>query len=70
MQPLEQIFRKELTITASYVNPLVTQRVIDLMASGALDLDAVITDYIPLDKASEVFYDDSYRKHGKILIKP
>ena len=64
------MFRKELTITSSFVNPLVSQRVIDLMASGKLNLDAVITDRIPLAQGAEVFTDNSYRRHGKILIVP
>ena len=70
VQPFEQVFRKELTITSSFVNPLVSQRVIDLMASGKLNLDAVITDRIPLAQGAEVFTDNSYRRHGKILIVP
>ena len=70
VKPLEQVFRKELTITSSFINPLVMQRAIDLLASGKIDLDTVITDRIPLDDAIEVFADDSYRKHGKILIIP
>ena len=68
--PLEQIFNKEITITGSYINPLVSQRVIDLLASGRLDLDTVITDRVPLAEAEKVFSDDSYRSHGKILIIP
>ena len=68
--PLEQIFNKEITITGSYINPLVSQRVIDLLASGRMDLDTVITDRIPLDEAEKVFSDNSYRSHGKILIIP
>lgn len=68
--PLEQIFNKEITITGSYINPLVSQRVIDLLASGRIDLDTVITDRIPLEEAEKVFSDDSYRSHGKILIIP
>ena len=70
IQPLEQVFRKELIITSSFVNPLVSQRVIDLMVSGKLDLDTVITDRIPLAQGVQVFEDNSYRKHGKILIVP
>lgn len=70
VKPLEQIFRKELTITSSFINPLVSQRVIDLMSQGKLDLDTVVTDRIPLSQAAKVFEDDAYRKHGKILIVP
>lgn len=70
VKPLEQVFRKELIITSSFVNPECSDRVIDLLAAGRLDLDAVITDRVPLDRAAEVFTDDRYRAHGKILILP
>ena len=33
-------------------------------------VDAVITDRIPLAQGAEVFTDNSYRRHGKILIVP
>ena len=68
IKPLEQIFRKELIITSSFINPLVTQRAIDLLSSGKIDLDTVITDRILLEDAQKVFTDDTYRKHGKVLI--
>lgn len=70
IKPLEQVFRKELTITSSFVNPLVTERVIDLLASGRLNLDEVITDLIPLEDSVKIFTDDTYRTHGKILVMP
>ncbi len=68
--PFEQVFRKELTITSSFVNPLCTQRVIDMMETRVLDVDSIITDRIKLDNAIEVFTDTSYRQRGKILILP
>ncbi|NLL91191.1 MAG: zinc-dependent alcohol dehydrogenase family protein [Ruminococcaceae bacterium] len=70
IKPLEEVFRKELIITSSFINPLVTQRSIDLLASGKINLDTVITDRVPLDDAIKVFTDDGYRKRGKILIIP
>ena len=70
VKPLEQVFRKELTITSSFVNPLVTDRVIDLLASGRIDAEAVITDMIPLDESIKIFTDAEYRTHGKILVVP
>ncbi len=66
--PLEQVFRKELIITSSFINPLVTDRAIDLLANNKINVDAIITDRVKLDNAIEVFTDDSYRKRGKILI--
>jgi len=64
----EQIFKKELTITGSYINPLVSQRVINLLAAGRIDMSQIITDRIPLNDSIKVFTDDSYRSHGKIVI--
>lgn len=70
VKPLEQIFRKELIITSSFVNPLVTDRVIQLLANKRIDLDAVITDVIPLAQSEEIFTNNEYRTHGKILVVP
>ncbi len=64
----EQIFKKELTITGSYINPFVSQRVIDLIASDHIDLSKIITDKIPLKDGVKVFTNPSYRRHGKIVI--
>jgi len=64
----EQIFKKELTLTGSYINPLVSQRVVDLLSYGRLDMSKIITDRIALSDAVKVFTDDSYRNSGKIVI--
>ncbi len=68
--PFEQVFRKELIITSSFVNPLCTQRVIDMMETKVLDVDSIITDRIPIDNAIEIFTDSSYRQRGKIIVLP
>lgn len=64
----EQIFKKELTITGSYINPLVSQRVIDLIAAKRIDLSKIVTDRIPLRDGVKAFTDQSYRSHGKIVV--
>ena len=64
----EQIFKKELTITGSYINPLVSQRVINLISAKRIDLSKIVTDRIPLEDGVKVFTDQSYRSHGKIVI--
>lgn len=66
----EQLFKKELTVTGSYINPLVAERVIRLLANGKIDMDRVITDRISLEDSIQVFKDQSYRSHGKIVIVP
>lgn len=64
----EDLFKKELTLTASFINPLVGQQVLALLDQGRIDMDSVITDRIPLEDAIQVFTDDRFRTHGKILI--
>ena len=64
----EDIFKKELTITGSYINPLVAERVIALMASGRLDMSKIVTDRVPLERGVEVFTDPAYRTLGKVVI--
>lgn len=66
--PYEQLFAKEITLTASYINPLVADRVIGLLVSGRIDLSNIITDRIPLRDSTAVFTDSAYRQRGKILI--
>ncbi|MDO4321659.1 MAG: zinc-dependent alcohol dehydrogenase family protein [Lachnospiraceae bacterium] len=66
----EQLFKKEICVTGSYINPLVAERVIRLLASGKIDMGRVITDVIPLEDSVKVFTDNSYRSHGKIVIVP
>ncbi len=68
--PFEQVFRKELIITSSFVNPLCTQRVIDMMETKVLDVDSIITDRIKLEDSIEIFTDSSYRQRGKIIVLP
>lgn len=68
--PFEQVFRKELIITSSFVNPLCTQRVIDMLENKVLDIESIITDKIPLQESISIFTDPSFRERGKIIVLP
>lgn len=62
-----QAFQKELTVKASYVNPLTQARAVRLLAGKRLDLQPVISDRIPLADANRAFTE----KHaGKVIILP
>jgi Threonine dehydrogenase and related Zn-dependent dehydrogenases len=63
------IFKKELTIRSSFINPYTFNRSIALLASKRILVKELITDIIPLDEINKVFKDDSYRKKGKIIIE-
>jgi len=64
-----EIFKKELHITASYINPYTFERALKLLESGKIDVKSIITDIVPLDDITKVFTDSSYRRRGKVLIK-
>ena len=62
-----EIFKKELHITSSFVNPLIQPRAIELL--GKLDIASLIDEYIPLEKLEEVLSNPAYRQKTKILVK-
>lgn len=64
----EQLFQKELTVTGAFINPLVSERVVNLLAYGNADMQQIITDKIPLSDGVKVFTDNAYRTHGKIVL--
>lgn len=68
LRPFE-VFQKELHITASYINPYTFQRAVNCLESGHLNVKDIVTDIVDLDGIAEVFTNDEYRRHGKILIR-
>ena len=68
INPFNDLFRKELKLTASFINPQTCSRSIALMSEGRLSVDSIITDKLPVERAIEAFTDDSYRTKGKIQI--
>lgn len=70
VKPFE-VYRKELTIRGSFVNPYTTQRAIDLLAENKIRTDKLITHYFSLDKFDEAI--DTYENDDsriKIMMKP
>lgn len=63
------MFKKELTIKASFVNPDSFEKSIAMLASGMLKVDDIISDIIELDDIASVFEQRLYAKDGKVLIK-
>ena len=64
-----EVFKKELKITASFINPYTFERAIEVLALGKVKVDEIITDILPLDEINKVFEDQNYRNRGKVLIK-
>lgn len=64
------VFKKELTLTASFINPYTFGRAVALLESGKIRVRDLITDRVDLEDSIEVFTDDAYRRRGKIMICP
>lgn len=68
IKPFE-LFKKELTIKSSFVNPDTFNRSIRLLQAKVVDVDQIITDIVPLDDIKMVFDTKLYSKNGKVLIQ-
>jgi L-iditol 2-dehydrogenase len=64
------VFRRELTIKSSFINPFSQNRAVELLASGRLKVKDLISDIVPLDNITEVFENENPRKKGKVIVKP
>lgn len=65
----DDVFKKELHITSSFINPYTYERAISVLESKSLKLEDLITDIVPLDNIAEVFTNPEYRRAGKVMIK-
>lgn len=65
----DDVFKKELTITSSFINPYTYERAMQVLESKALDLESLITNVVSLDEIVDVFTKPEYRRTGKVMIK-
>jgi threonine dehydrogenase-like Zn-dependent dehydrogenase len=68
INPFNDLFRKELKLTASFINPMTCSRAIALMAGGRLKIDDLITDKLTIENAAEAFTNNEYRTRGKVQV--
>ena len=69
IKPFE-IFKKEITLKASYINPYTQQRALDLISSRRIDVSSMIYEKIPLKELPEVLADKDRRRLGKFIVTP
>lgn len=65
-----QIFKKELELKASYINPYTQKRALDLIDSGRLDVSSMVCEICGLEKLEEVLKNPELRAKGKYIISP
>lgn len=69
IKPFE-IFKKEIEIKASYINPYTQQRAVELIDSKRIDVKSMIYETAELDRLPEILSNTSLRRKGKFIIKP
>lgn len=63
------MFKKELTIKGSFVNPDTFERAVRLLTAGIVKTEKIITKVEKLDDIQHVFETKEYAKDGKVLIQ-
>ena len=64
------MFYRELTIRGSFTNPLTHARAVDLISSGRVRIDPLITHRYPLEKIHEAFQTQGGPEAIKVLVNP
>ena len=67
VKPFE-IFKKEVVIKASFINPYTQRRAVDLIDSGKIDVSSMVYRKISLEELSEALADGSLRAKGKLIV--
>ncbi len=62
------VFKKEITIKASFINPYTQKRAISLLDSKRIIVKDLITDTVKLEEAEDIFKTDKYKGRGKIVV--
>ncbi|NDL68363.1 zinc-dependent alcohol dehydrogenase family protein [Clostridiales bacterium F-3ap] len=63
------VFKKELKVTSSFINPYTFQRAVAILESGRLNVKDTISHIVELEDCVKVFEDAKYRGTGKAVIK-
>jgi L-iditol 2-dehydrogenase len=64
------VFKREITVKASFINPYTQKRAVSLLESGKVNVKDLITDKVKLTDINKVFEDNTYRSRGKVIIVP
>ena len=69
IKPFE-IFKKEIEIKASYINPYTQQRAVEMIDEKRIDAKSMIYEVADIDKLPEILADRELRRKGKFIIAP
>ena len=64
------IFKREIVLKASYINPYTQKRALELIDNGKIDISSLIYAVESLEKLPEILADGKLRAKGKVIINP
>lgn len=64
------IFKKEIVLKASYINPYTQKRALELIDNGKIDISSMIYAVESLEKLPEILSNPALRTKGKVIINP
>lgn len=69
VKPFE-LFKKEIVLKASFINPYTQKRALELIDSGKIDVSSIIYKCESLEKLPQILLDAKLRAKGKFIINP
>ena len=69
VKPFE-IFKKEIELKASFINPYTQKRALELIDNGKIDVSSIVYACEKLDKLPDILADAGWRAKGKLIILP
>ena len=64
------IFKKEVVLKASFINPYTQKRALSLIDGKKIDVSSIVYAVEPLQKLPEILASDALRAKGKFIIRP
>jgi 2-desacetyl-2-hydroxyethyl bacteriochlorophyllide A dehydrogenase len=62
------VFKKELKLTSSFINPYSFERAVAILESGRINVKDIITDIVGLEDCVKIFENENYRRNGKVMV--
>lgn len=69
IKPFE-IFKKEIVIKSSFINPYTQKRALDLICTGRIDVKSLIAKRAGIEELGEILENPALRSEGKVIIIP
>lgn len=65
----DDIFKKELHITSSFINPYTFTRALETLATGVIDVKKIVAHIVGLEDLPHVLADPEMRRAGKVIVR-